>query len=68
MLKMSYAGCLGLFPAISSQFPVKMCATSKIVKNFLKTPFWGFKAVFELREISWEVELFDGRSSNKIVM
>jgi len=29
MLKISYAGCLGLSPAISSQFSVEMCAASK---------------------------------------
>jgi len=35
-------GCLGLSPAISSQFCVKMCAASK---NSLKPLFDGFKIV-----------------------
>jgi len=30
MLKISFAGCLGLFPAISLQFTVEMCAAAKI--------------------------------------
>jgi len=28
-VKISYAGCLGLFPAISSQLSVEVCAASK---------------------------------------
>jgi len=39
MLKISYAGCLGLSPAISSQFSVEMCAASKKCEKFTKTPF-----------------------------
>jgi len=35
MLKISYAGCLGLSPAISSQFSVKMCTASKKNSLFL---------------------------------
>jgi len=38
MLKISFAGCLGLSPAISSQFSVEH---PKIAKNLLKTAFWG---------------------------
>jgi len=41
MLKISYAGCLGLSPAISSQFSVEMCAASKNCEKFTKTPFLG---------------------------
>jgi len=46
MLKISYAVCLGLSPAISSQFTVEMCAAAKnyekIHQNHL---FGGFKVV-----------------------
>jgi len=38
MLKISYAGCLGLTAAISSQFSVEMCAASKYCEKFTKTP------------------------------
>jgi len=41
MVKISYAGCLGLSPAISSQFSVEMCAAPKNCKKLLKTSFWG---------------------------
>jgi len=41
MLKISYAGCLGLSPAILSQFSVEMCAASKNCEKFTKTPFLG---------------------------
>jgi len=39
MLKISYAGCLGLSPAILSQFGVEECAASKICKKFTKNLF-----------------------------
>jgi len=41
MLKISYAGCLNLSPAISSQFSVEMCAASKNCEKFTKNLFWG---------------------------
>jgi len=45
MLKISYAGYLGLSHTISSQFTVEMCAASKNCEKFTKTPFGGFKVV-----------------------
>jgi len=41
MLKISYAGCLGLYPAILSQFSVEMCAASKNCEKFSKNFFLG---------------------------
>jgi len=41
MLKTSYTGCLGLSPAISSQFSVEMCIASKNCKKFTRNPFLG---------------------------
>jgi len=38
MLKISYAGCLGLSLAISSQFTIEMCAAVKNCKKFTKNP------------------------------
>jgi len=47
MLKISYAGCLVLSPAISSQFGVKMCAAAKnceqIYQNHLLEGSRSFK-------------------------
>jgi len=45
MLKMLYTGYLGLSPAISWQFSVKMCAASKTCEKFTKNPFLGLKVV-----------------------
>jgi len=45
MVKISHAGCLGLSPAISLGFSVKMCAASKIVKNSQNPLFGGFKVI-----------------------
>jgi len=33
MLKILYASCLGLSPAISAQFTLKMCAAAQDSKN-----------------------------------
>jgi len=41
MLKISYAGCLGLFPAISAQFTLKMRVAAKSREKFTKTPYFG---------------------------
>jgi len=40
MLKISYAGCLGLSPAILLQFSVEMGAASKNCEQFTKNPFF----------------------------
>jgi len=46
MLKISFAGCLGLSPVISTQFTFEMrVAASNREKNSLKTPIWGFKVI-----------------------
>jgi len=39
MLKISYAGCLGLSLVILSQFSVEMCAASKNCEKFTKNLF-----------------------------
>jgi len=39
MLKIAYAGSLGLSPSISSQFSVEMCAAFENCENSLKKPF-----------------------------
>jgi len=41
MLKISYAGCLGLFPAISAQFTFKMRVAAQNCEKFTKTPYFG---------------------------
>ena len=42
MLKISYAGCFGLSPAILAQFILEMRVTARNREKFTKTPtFWG---------------------------
>jgi len=46
MLKILYAGCIGLSPAILAQFILEMRVSAQnCAKNSLKTPFGGFKVV-----------------------
>jgi len=49
MLEILYAGCVGPYPAISSQFTLEMCAAAKIAKKWPKPPFWGFKIIQDHR-------------------
>jgi len=41
MLKISYAGCLGLFPAISVQFTLEMRVAAQNREKFTKTSYFG---------------------------
>jgi len=47
MLKISYAGCLGLPLAIWAQFTLEMHVAARNKKKITKTPaiFWGFKVI-----------------------
>jgi len=45
MLKISYAGCLGLSPVVLVQFTFEMCATEWNNEKFTKTLILGFKVV-----------------------
>jgi len=50
MAKISYAGCLGLSEAISTQFTLEMCVAARNREEFTKTPIiWregaGFKVI-----------------------
>jgi len=38
MLKISYAGCLGISSGISLQFTLEMCAAAKNYEKFAKNP------------------------------
>jgi len=41
MLKMSYAGCPGLSPAISAQFTLKMCVAARNRKQLIRNLYFG---------------------------
>ena len=44
MLKISYSGCFGLFPAILAQFTLELLSQPKIVKNLLKPAILGARS------------------------
>jgi len=46
MLKITHAGCLGLSPAILSQFTVEMCAAANNCEKFTKNLYFeGFRVL-----------------------
>ena len=51
MLKISYAGCLGLSPAISSQFSVEMCAAFKNCEKFTKNLYLKGSRSFKVIDV-----------------
>ena len=51
MLKISYAGCLGLSPEILLQFSVEMCAASKNCEKFTKNPFLRSSRSFKVIDV-----------------
>jgi len=56
MLKISYAGCLGLSLAILSQFSVEMCFTAGIAKKITKTYLEGSRS-FEVIDVDTNKKL-----------
>jgi len=48
MLKISYAGCLGLSPSISAQFSLEMCVAVRNCEKFTKTPYFGDSRSFKV--------------------
>jgi len=52
MLKISFAGCLGLSPAILAQFTLEMCvAAQNCAKKFTKKPFWEGSRSFKVIDV-----------------
>jgi len=51
MLKISYAACLGLSPAISTQFTLKLCVTAQNCKKFTKTPYIKGSGSFKVIDV-----------------
>jgi len=50
MLKITYAGCFGLSPAVSSQFTFEMCAAAKNCEKFTKNPYLGRSRSFKVTD------------------
>jgi len=51
MLKISYAGFLGLSPAIFAQFTLKMRVTAQNCEKFIKTPYFGGSRSFKIIDV-----------------
>jgi len=51
MLKISYAGCLGLSLAISAQFTLKMCVTARTHEKFTKISNFGGSSSFKVIDV-----------------
>jgi len=48
VLKISYADCLGLSPAISAQFTFEMCVAARNREKFTKTLYFGGSGSFKV--------------------
>ena len=51
MLNISYAGCLGLSPAILSQFTVEICAAANNRDKFTKVLYFGGSRLFKVSDV-----------------
>jgi len=51
MLKISYAGCLGLSSGILLQFTLEMCTAAKNCEKFTKTPSFGDSRSFKVIDV-----------------
>ena len=51
-VKISYADCLNLSPAVSSQFSVEMCAASKNCEKFTKNLFLKGSTLFKVIDVN----------------
>jgi len=51
MLKILYASCLGLYPAILSQFTVEMCTAAKNCEKIQQNPSFGSSVSFKVIDV-----------------
>jgi len=51
MLKISYAGCFGLPPAILAQFTLEMRVAVRNREKFTKTPYYGGSRSFDVIDV-----------------
>ena len=57
MLKISYAGCLGLSPAISAQLTLKMCVATGNRERFTKTAYFEGSRSFKVIDVDTLMKL-----------
>jgi len=51
VLRISYAGCLGLSPAISAQFTLEMRVAAQNREKFTKPPYVGGSGLFKVIDV-----------------
>jgi len=57
MLKISYAGCLGLPPAILAQFTLEVRVAARNLEKFTKIPYFGNSKSFKVIDVDISKEL-----------
>jgi len=65
MLKISCAGCLGLFPAISMQFTLEMCVAARNRDKFTKTPYCENSKSFKVIDVDISKKLVSSACYDK---
>ena len=65
MAKISYAGYLGLSPAIWAQFTLEMCVAARNREKITKTPCFGDSWLFKVIEVDITQKLVTGASYDK---
>jgi len=65
MLKIYYACCPGLSPAISVQFILKMCVAARVHEKFSKNPNFGSSRSFKVIDVDIPKKLLTGASFDK---
>ena len=52
MLNITYAGCHGLYSAISKQFTLKICVATRSHEKFTKTPYFEGSRSFKVIDVN----------------
>jgi len=65
MLKISYAGCLGLPPTILVQFTLTMCIAVRNREKFTKTSYFGSSKSFKIIDLDIPKKLVTSACYNK---
>ena len=65
MLKISYAGCLGLSPAISTQFTLEMRVAAQNRETFTKPPYFEGSRSFKVTDVNIPKKLVASACYNK---
>jgi len=65
LVKILYAGCLGLSPAVSAQFTLEMCVAARNWAKFTNTFYFGSSRSFKVINVDITKKLVAGACYNK---